>query len=70
MAIWEKVLDNEASTADQLWDLWTWLAEETTLVLTMAPPPAVKTGICQLPLAPHELPRDSSSVIMRLGMQR
>ena len=57
VAIWEKVLDNEASTADQLWDLWTWLAEETMLVLTMAPPPAVRTGICQLPLAPQELPR-------------
>ena len=57
VAIWEKVLDNEASTADQLWDLWTWLAEETMLVLTMAPPPAVRTGICQLPLAPQESPR-------------
>ena len=57
VAIWEKVLDNEASTADQLWDLWTWLAEETMLILTMAPPPAVRTGICQLPLAPQELPR-------------
>ena len=33
------------------------MAEETMLVLTMAPPPAVKKGVCQLPLAPHELPR-------------
>ena len=33
------------------------MAEETMLVLTMAPPPVVKTGVCQLPLAPQELPR-------------
>ena len=57
VALWEKIIDNESTTAHQLWDLWTWLAEETMMVLNMASPLAIKKGVCQLPLAPNELPR-------------